>query len=255
MAAMLQLVTHDPAAMFAAMPIIFGSAIVILLLLMPQIAALAREALGLRTGNAFLQFPFGADTWRLTGAYLLFYVVLIVLYVLLLICAFVFGMVAHSLSGQMPPAAVGLIGLALGLFVICAVLYITVRMSFLIPPVVVAEKKISLIRTWELTKGNFWRIFAIIVALLLPFLIVEFAYIHIVYGGNFLPALHAAPERLDAFMRHQQETNQHGMALTQQCWFIYFPESLLISLVALGMFSAAAAFSYRTLAGEGEEAA
>jgi hypothetical protein len=255
MAAVLQIGTHDPGSMFAALPVLLGAAVVVFLLLVPQIAALAREALGLRTGSAFLQFPFGADTWRLTGAYLLFYVVLIVLYVLLIICSLVLGIAARSLGGQVPPAALGLIGLAVALFVLCAIFYITVRMSFLLPPVVVAEKKISLIRTWELTKGNFWRLLAIIVVLLLPFLIAEIAYIHFVFGNTLLPPLHGTPEQIDAFMRHQQEINRHVMAWTQQYWFIYFPVSLLISLIALGMFSAAAAFSYRTLADEGAQAA
>ncbi|HWA92422.1 MAG TPA: hypothetical protein VG889_20460 [Rhizomicrobium sp.] len=249
MAALLNVGTRDPGSIAAAMPFLLCATVVFVLLFVPQVAALAKEALGLRKGNAFLQFPFGADAWRLIGAYLLFYVVLIVIYILLIVASLVLGIVAGSVGDHVPTAAAGLIGIAIALFVVGAILYITVRMSFLLPPVVVAEQRVSLIRGWELTKGNFWRIFLIVVVLILPFAIAEGIYVHYVYGDAFLPPLHATPEQLDAFMRHQQEINRAVMARTQQYWFLYYPVALLVSLVMLGLFSGAAAFSYRVLSG------
>lgn len=247
MAAVLNLGTHDPASMMSAMPFLFAAIVVLFVLMVPQIAALTKEALGLRTGNAFLQFPFGAAAWRMMGAYLLFYLVLLVFYVILAVGTVILSIVAGLSIGHSAPAAIGIVAFAIALFVLCAFLYISVRLSFLLPPVVVAEKSVSLIRAWELTRGNFWRIFAILLTLLIPVIAVECVYIYEVYGNSFIPPIGGTPEQLQAFALHQQEINRAVMEKTQQYWYIYYPVGLAVSLIVLGMFSGASAFAYRAL--------
>lgn len=248
MAAVMNIGTGDPSSMMAAMPFLCGALAVTFVLTTAQVAAITKEALGLRTGNAFLQFPFGAPAWRMMGAFLLFYIVLIVLYVLFIIGAFVFGIVVSAVgAGHSSPMVAGIIAGLAGLFVLCAFVYISVRLSFLLTPVVVAEKSVSLIRAWELARGNFWRIFVIILALIIPLIVLEGIYIYEVYGGNFLPPFHGTPEQLQAFAQHQQEVNRQVMENTQHYWYIYYPVGLAFTLIVLGVFCGASAFAYRAV--------
>jgi hypothetical protein len=61
-----------------------------------------------------------------------------------------------------------LIGVVLGITGWCGFLYVIFRWSFFIAPVVVAEGRIGLGRAWQLGRGNFWRIFAILLIVSLP---------------------------------------------------------------------------------------
>jgi hypothetical protein len=132
------------------------------------------------------------------------------------------------------------------LFVSCAFVYIATRLSFLLGPVVVAEHKISLFRAWELTKGNFWRIFVVLLAILIPLIALEIVVLWAVYGSSLIPPMHpgVTPEELKAFSEHQRQmmTNQ------QSWWFITYPMGLLVSVIFYGIFTGASAFAYRAAA-------
>jgi hypothetical protein len=252
MAAMANMATGDPGSIMAAMPFVYGAAAVLGVLSIAQLAAISKEALGLRTGSAFLQFPFGGGMWRLLAAYFLFGIVLVVIYFLFVVGLIVFGLVSRSIGGSIPVGAASLIALALALFLVAAILYISVRLSFFLPPVAVAEKSVSLIRAWQLAQGNFWRILAIVLALAIPVVILECAYLYFMYGKDIFPPLHATPEQMQAFSRHQQEISRQAMETSQRNWYIYYPVGLVVALVVYGMFAGASAFAYRALVpGEG----
>lgn len=70
-----------------------------------------------------------------------------------------------------PPVAIGLI--LLMVLEISILIYVMVRLTFFLPAVVVFEKRIGLQRAWALARGNFWRIFAITLGLILPLLIAQ----------------------------------------------------------------------------------
>ncbi len=249
-AAAARLASGDPAEMMATMPILLAACAIAFVLIAVQFAAITKEALGLRTGNAFIQFPFGAAAWRLIGAYLLYFIVLVVIYVLVLLLNLAVGLALRALplqAGIRPLAA-----LAVALIILCAFFYASIRLSFFLAPVAVAERRVSLIRAWELAKGNFWRIFAVILALLVPILIAECIYIYSIYGTSLFPPLHATPEQLEAFRHHQQEISLRAMETTQRYWYAAYPANLLVSLVFYGLFSGGAAFAYRALENEAE---
>ncbi len=69
-------------------------------------------------------------------------------------------------------------GLAIaGLFLLwivelCVLIYTAVRLVYFLPAVVVAEKRIGLGRSWSLGGGNFWRIFVVCLASLVPVAII-----------------------------------------------------------------------------------
>ena len=63
-------------------------------------------------------------------------------------------------------------GGSLRLHCVLALIYILVRLGFLLAPAAAMEGGFGLERSWKLTKGNFWRIVAIGLATLLPIVIV-----------------------------------------------------------------------------------
>jgi hypothetical protein len=211
-----------------------------------QIGGITKEALGLRTGNAWLQFPFGAVTWRLVGAYLLYFVVLIVLYIGVFVVSLLFagiaaGAAATGSTNWLLPGA-GIVAVILKILMLCALLYVATRLSFLLGPVVVAEHKISLIRAWELSKGNFWQIFAVMLAIIVPLLVLEAAGLWALFGSSLIPPSDpgVTPEELSAFHQHQFQ-----MLVNLQRWLsLAYP---LVGVIFYGLFAGANAFAYRTL--------
>ena len=122
-----------------------------------------RQALGLRQGAAVVHFRLGAAEFRLFGAILLLLLVTFVLAVGLRLLEFGLGLVT---SGR--GVAIGIVAALIVLATSLAFVYAIVRLGFLILPVTVAEEQISLVRGWIVTKGNFWRIFAVVLAIGIP---------------------------------------------------------------------------------------
>jgi hypothetical protein len=124
-----------------------------------------------------------------------------------------------------------------------------VRLSFLIAPVAVADGRISLIRAWLLTKGNFWRIFAVLLSVFIPLLIVEFGYLYAMYGGNLIPPLGTpvTPDAVAQWQQHQQQAMLAATERTQHYWYISYPLWLLFGLILYGLFAGISAFAYRAL--------
>jgi hypothetical protein len=252
-AAMMTMVSRDPQAILRVMPYIFLGYVVLFVLLTAQIAALSREALGLRKGSAWLQFPFGAAAWRLMLAYLALFLVTIVLYIACLLAVLILGGVAGFVARQQPgvvsPTVMGGIVVLLVIAVFCALFYSILRLSFLMAPVAVAEGRRTLQRSWELTHGNFWRIFLVLLVILVPFLVLEFAYLYWLFGPDFVSArLNAhTPDALAAWRAQEQSILVHSMERSRQYWYIAYPIGLAIALILYGMLTGASASAYRAL--------
>jgi len=246
----------DPRTLVQSAPTMAAAAAIVFVLLTAQIAGLTREALGLRTGSAFLQFPFGGDTWRLIGSYLLFFLVICLIYLLIAIVAAVVGGVlggaltaASGRDAGMAAAAltVGLVALA----IVCAMIYIGARMSFLLPAVAVAEKRVSLIRAWQLTKGSFWRIFLVVLVLVIPFVVAEWVFMVYVLKISFaMPHPGMTPSEIQAAIEQRQAMNSRMMMDSQRYWYVYQPAGLFAGLLLYGMFAGAAAHAYRAVTHE-----
>lgn len=117
---------------------------------------LQEKALGRAHDASFYYFKVGAPFWRMIGAKILLFIVLL-------------------LIGLLTAAAVAIVSFAAGKFlahlgklvaVVAIVagavwfIYVTVRLVFFLPAVVVAEERVDLGRSWEMSDGNFWRIVA-----------------------------------------------------------------------------------------------
>ena len=132
---------------------------------------LMRSALGLKKTATLVYFSLGAPVWRLLAAYILGVLALIVLG---LVLAAAVILVAVGLS-HIPHLAGGYVHAGQAVLIAAAVLYAiyaAFRLFFFLPAVVVAEERIGLCRSWKLGKGNFWRIFLVILLIVIPIWIV-----------------------------------------------------------------------------------
>ena len=121
-------------------------------------------------------FQFGRPELRLLGAIglLMLFAFLAVLFLLLLAFIFTIAMVV-AVHGQtavptatstLPPDVQAMLSLLILVFAI-GLLWMAVRIC-LYPAATIATQRIQVFSTWKLTGGNWWRIFAAFVLLLLP---------------------------------------------------------------------------------------
>ncbi|MBV8979074.1 MAG: hypothetical protein JOZ13_17015 [Alphaproteobacteria bacterium] len=238
-------IDKDPHMVSATYPMYFLFSLVSLVLVAAQSALITREALGLRTGSALLQFPFGPATWRLAVAFFFYWIVLIVLYVGLFFAILLgLGLVAAAHLGGVG-AAIFAIAIIIGLL---AFFYIAMRLSFFLAPVAVAERRISLIRAWELAAGNGGRIVVIFIAIFLPFAVAEIAA-GIAFVAPLFKGVHAGmtdPER-QVLIRSVAAAIASA---TRNSWYIFYPLSAALGVLLYGMLSGAAALGYQALTRE-----
>jgi hypothetical protein len=118
------------------------------------------------------------------------------------------------------------------------------RMGFLLPPVVVAEDKGGLRRAHDLTKGNFWRVLAVTLALGLPVLALLLAGEGVVLRSALGPNIAnlSATEFMD---KAEQAINEKLLP-----WTIF---TTVIFILGSGLVFSGAAFAYRAVAGPDDE--
>ncbi len=121
-------------------------------------------------------FQFGWPELRLLGAIalLMLFAVLAILFLLLLAFIFTIALVV-AVHGQtavptdaatLPPDVQAMLSLLILVFA-AGLLWMAVRVC-LYPAATIAAQRIQVFSTWKLTSGNWWRIFAAFVLLLLP---------------------------------------------------------------------------------------
>lgn len=197
-----------------------------------------KQALGLRTGGAVAHFSLGAPEFRLWGASLIFIGIILLLMVGCLIALFAAG-VAAGASGNRIVA--GLIGAAVGFAGLCVILLSMVRLGFLMVPITVAESKISFERGWTLTRGNFWRISAVLFFVTLPTFLLVFGAFLILMGpemtGLFRQASHLSQQALADGM--QAIINRHIAVI--------LGVNLIVAPFSVGLVLGACAAGYKAL--------
>jgi len=222
-------------------------------------AALTKDVLSPRQARSFVQFPFGAPAFRLMAAYLLAILALVVLYFgTILVAAIVGGLVGIVVSaGPSGRIVIGLVALVITAVVFCASIYVWVRLSFLITPAVVAEGRITLATGWRLTRGNFWRIIAVGLAVWLPVFVIYAVVLGTIMSTLGLPATHPGmtPAETAAW---SQQINARVLGVVssyRRIWFVTYPIAIAVSTVIYGLACGLSAFAYRALAPEPDGAA
>ena len=213
--------------------------------------AITRQAMGLRKGNAIVQFSVGAAELNLFLSFLASYLVVMAVTIGLFLALLLFGGIAgvalNAAAVSMSKAATAQLSLALGaaggIAMIAALIYVAARLVFLLAPVTVVEEKIDLIRAWSLTKGNFWRIFLIGLATIVPItLVAAGANVAILGPQNFLPNLQVTTDTTAQIRQMAAETR----ALTENLPVV-LGLGLLLAPFTYGLLFSAPAFAYRAL--------
>ena len=213
--------------------------------------SLTQQAWGMRQGPAFAHVALGSTELRAFGGFFGLYLLFILF---IAIVAIVLGIAAagSATAIQSNPRLVGPAGAVVALAAvagICAVVYAVIRLSFLLVPSVVDSGEFGLTRSWQLTKGNFWRIVAVGAATLLPialiFVIAEFA---ILGPSFFIPDMtHPAGPNLGKLAAQMRAMQDHMPVLMGL--------SFVVSPLLYGLMFSASAFAYRALSGQGGVAA
>jgi hypothetical protein len=145
-------------------------------------------------------------------------------------------------------AAVSVIGI---IAIWCAYIYSLVRLSFLICPIIAAEEDgFAPGNGWTLGEGNFWRMFAIILIILVPLMAIEawllFGWL---FKGVAFPPPHASADQLAAY---NAVINQHTIAMMNamyQYWYISFPVLIVFCVLFYGFSIGVQCFAYQALKG------
>jgi hypothetical protein len=215
-------------------------------------------ALGKRSGLTLVYFSLGAPVWRLIGAWLLFILAMILIYIGDIILTVIVA-VAGSIGVKSLALPQGGEAIAIGLLVIfCFVLfigslvYVMARITFLIPPVVVNENKIDLGRGWELTRGSFWRIFWIGFCIFVPLIVAQVVVTISLYGSGVFTQFFDMMR-----LAMTQKITEDAMKANMAAWsagiraqaLLVWPYAAAIGLVietfACGLMYGASAFAYR----------
>jgi len=213
---------------------------------------LMRRALGQDSGTVFIYFSLGAETWRMVGAY-----VLLLLLATAFVIAFCLGVALISfLLAQISTAFQNFAMTLLILGGLASGIYAIVRAQFFLPAIVVAERHIGIRRSWQLGRGNFWRIVGIMLAVSLPAYVVltvlNSVVVQLALSGQSLPMVGLRPGRVSP-----DEFRQYFAA-----WLvalrIVFPIMALFQLFYIGavtgLSAGAVASAYRLLTGHDADA-
>lgn len=230
--------TRNPAVLMASLgPFILAEFLILLVALMIGVGV-TQLALGRTLRWPFFFFTLGGDFGRLLLAGVLLAALMFVAVVIVsIVLGIVVGMLAAAIPAGTNPAAnaarftpvfiVGVYG---------AMLFLIVRFGMLLPSVVIAERSIGLGRSWAVSRGNFWRLLAILIVTLLPLIAIGVLQV-VLSRGMAAPSPEAA----------QLAWSQHFIGLMSTYAYIYVPAVIAISPIYYGLFFGCGAFAYRAL--------
>lgn len=208
--------------------------------------AITREILKPLKRPLLLRFGLGATEMRVVGGFFGLFVLMVVFAVVLVLVIVVIaasaGGAAHVAAPAMSQPVAAIAGLVV-LAGIAGLIYLFARLGFLLAPAAVIEGGFGLERSWQLTKGNFWRIFAVALATLLPIMIAVLLIDLAVLGPDFLNPHFELVKDQAAQLRHSAEQLHQLTAHLPLMMGLQF----VLAPFAYGMTFAPAAFAYRAL--------
>lgn len=211
--------------------------------------AITQHVLGQRKSGVIAYFAAGRSEWRMFAANIRYLVgagALIGLAAMISVAAFLLAGVPLDAPEQMRPTAATILAVLISWFVFLYAFVTILRMGFLLPASIVVEEKGGLRRSHELTRGNFWRMFAVILALGVPILLLLMAGEAAVLRSALGP---------DAARLNPAEFLQRaGQAMEQKLlpWQVF---TAVVFVLASGLMYGGSAFAYRALVGTESNAA
>lgn len=220
------------------------ASLVVLLFASAMVAvAITRAAMGQErpAGALLLYFAAGRSEWRMLSAnirYLFGTGALLALAVLIAAAAFFLSGTPLDAPEQVRPTPATILAAAISWAVFLYAGATILKIGFLLPATIVSEEKGGLRRSFELAKGNFWRILAVMLALGLPLLLLvlagEVVVLRSALGPNF------------ARMSPAEFFQKAGDAMDAKLvpWQIF---SAVLFILASGLVYSGAAFAYRSV--------
>jgi hypothetical protein len=220
-----QVMAGNPEAAAPAVLIQVGFFLVRLLLYAMMYVPVAQLALGQRQGGAMVHFTFGMLEWRM------FRVLLGVMLLFMLAVMALSLMAAPGAATVMKP--LGLLAEVAALLFLFGMIYIGVRMVFLVPAIVVAEEGPVLARAWILSAGNFWRLLGVVAGTLGPLLLLLGLMLLGLIAGSLDPH---APQTMESI----SAAAAANLPLTTGLQFLVAP-------LLIGLLVGASVFSWKAL--------
>jgi len=210
--------------------------------------AIARQAMGVRQGPALAHVSLGRTELHvfggIAGLYLLCFIFAMGVTLAVMVVGGLASLVAPSkAAGETIGAAAGSFAALIGLG---AILYAMLRLSFLFVPSVIGGGGFGLTKSWEMTKGNFWRIVAIGAATALPASLVLFAINLAILGPEYFASLAAMVQDQAHLAKYAAEQSR----MTSAKLPLLLGVSLVLAPINYGLLFAPAAFAYRALSGK-----
>lgn len=232
---------HDMTPVLRYIPQMLALEMLILGMFVMQFAILLPHTLGLKTNIPAFSFPLGKPFWRLILASFIVALIAIAVFIAAaLIAEVVGGILAVSVGKGMSPtetaAAVSrYTGPIAAVLMYTSLLAFAARQIFLLAPAIIAEKRLGIGRAWVLSRGNFWRICLIILAIFIPLVALDIAYL-----SYFMPnALNPNGDRTKAL------TDVIDMMQKMQSyWYIVYPALAVVLSFFNGLICAAQSFAY-----------
>lgn len=221
----------NPSAAGPAALIQLGFFLVRLALYAVMYVPVAQLALGQRQGGAMAHFALGAKEWRMFRA-------LLGLMLLLLLGMMLLTVLAARPAGVVTTTT--LLSEVAGLLFLFAMIYVGVRMAFLVPAIVVAEDGPALSRSWILSAGNFWRLLGVVAATLGPLLLLLGMALLALVAGSLDTKAPATMDSISAAM----SANLPATTVAQ----------FLVAPLMIGLMVGASVFSWRALNQNGARA-
>jgi len=248
-----QWAVHDYSGLRELWPLLVLFYLVALVLIFMQIIGIAQLALDRHKGPVWFYFSLGKPVWRLIGSALLLVVAILVAGVAVILgglfLGFVVGLISKAVNNQLFGIGAAILT-GLGIFVLwCGYFYSLIRLTFLLAPVVAAEEEgFALARGWALGNGNFWRMFAILLATVGPFFILELVFVFgFMFKGVHFPPPHASAAQTAAYQAAVNARSQELMNGMYHHWYITYPLMIAVMVVFYGLCTGAQCFAYRAL--------
>jgi hypothetical protein len=196
-------------------------------------------ALGLRKGGAVFHIALGRAAFRLWSAFLLMALMLVaLLFAVYLAADWTALWLAHAANATLAEDAVAVVLLLSA----CLIVFVTVRLSFLLVPASMVEGTFGLQRGWRLTRGNFWRISGVVFVVSLPVVALILGAFLGIAGPELVKLLPIVSKLTpEALQDRVQTILSHHMAML-------IGIDLIAAPFLLGLTLSAGAYGYKVLA-------
>jgi len=212
-----------------------------------QFIGVTKLAFGLPVSSRYFYFSLDKSLLRLLAAIVAIFLSMIVAVVVVIVGGALLVFLINLLP--LPVSAATLLKALVFVVAFSAFVYFIIRLTFLITPVVVVEERIGLVRSWKLGRGNFWRMFAIFLSVVVPLVALELILIFgfLWHGLPPMPQPNATAQQIAANQANIVAWYAASIGEITRYWYIVYPVFLVISAIFTGLLAGAQTFAYRAL--------